>query len=488
MSKPELVNCRNKLLRAAASGNMEHLNEALQEISKAGIDINSEELCVKENTALMIAIAKEHIPAINVLIAAGMSLGKKFGQTALRYAIEMEKIGAAEVIIAASNRDIINLRDDENDNSALHQVAESFVKYSDKQHLIELLLAKGADPSRKNIYDKTAADIARELGQFECVTILNDAVRKDGLEKNAVSRKFRIESGIKSLFDPPYGAIFLEKFDSEEKLNPKKIEQILMLLDFIDPQFLDTRIAGHTAQLDVELVDEEMEERDEDEVLRVLVNFIATDFEKDDRDSLYESFFALIHEKFYNKKYSLGDVVKTNAQIVCGDRSEYYNEMVDGTPVVDQTKLLQEIRLVMSETISECKATLEQEFCEAVGVAFVEVDGGGGSKKRKVVKAHDRAAKIYRADGAAAGGGRDTEPRRISAEAMTSMMQFIQNLAAMEESDAILIKVKERFSLDSSMVPRSSVAQPVAVGMVADSRERSAGGGCGGGGGRGSHN
>ena len=459
---------KSNLWKAVNSGNIEKLEEALQEISKAGIDINSEELSHREHTALTAAILKGHIPVINTLIAAGISLGKKDGETALMRAISYEQIGAAEVIIAASNRDMINLRNDDTDDTALHYAAKSFVKYEDKQRLITLLLEKGADPLLKNIFDKTAIDVVREMGNFECVTILNDVVRKVTLEQNTASRKFRIESGITALFDPPYGTIFLEKLDSEEKPNPRKIEQILMLLDFIDPQFLDTRIVGHTAQFEVELVDDEMnEQRDEDEVLRVLVNFIATDFEEDGKDALYKSLFALIHEKFYNKKYKCGDAVKTSAQIVCGDHSEYFNEMVDGAPVIDQTKLLQEIRLVMLKTISNCKSALEQEFRDTAGeVTFAEVGGESGDKKRKaveVVSSH-RAAKVSRAEG---GAGDTKEPRRISVEEMTLMIKFIQErIAKNEETDDISAKFKEEFSLGGrSMVPRSSVAQPVALGM-----------------------
>ncbi len=118
-------------------------------------------------TALTVSLANGHGMVANRLLQGNFDASQqdKLGKTALHHAANG---GEVKSLLTLLKKAKINLNGiDKLGNSALHYATQA-----DNKEVVKELLKAGADSSLRNKKDKTAQDIARELGHNEVLSVL----------------------------------------------------------------------------------------------------------------------------------------------------------------------------------------------------------------------------------------------------------------------------------------------------------------------------
>lgn len=110
----------------------------------------------------------------NVDLSASLP-SSELGETALHLAIKRERGSSLHIVdfliqnmpALGLNKQTINTPDIFGSNTALHLCAQY-----DQVECMKLLLRSGADATIRNSQDKTALDIAKELGYHSCVELV----------------------------------------------------------------------------------------------------------------------------------------------------------------------------------------------------------------------------------------------------------------------------------------------------------------------------
>ncbi|XP_044752526.1 E3 ubiquitin-protein ligase MIB2 isoform X2 [Coccinella septempunctata] len=146
----------DRLVRAAAQGNMETCKRLLDDLPRSMVDIRS-----GGKTALQVAAHQGHLAVVKMFLAAGASVNSSDndGDTCLHYAAFGNQPEVLELLInGGSNLNASN----KSGCTALHIAA-----HKQPARCVQILLSAGADPNCRDLYGDTA---------------LHDAIGKDSLQ------------------------------------------------------------------------------------------------------------------------------------------------------------------------------------------------------------------------------------------------------------------------------------------------------------------
>ncbi|KAK9888621.1 hypothetical protein WA026_000850 [Henosepilachna vigintioctopunctata] len=152
----QLNGIADRLVRAAAQGNLDTCKRFLEDLPEVMVDMTS-----GGKTALQVAAHQGHLSIVRMLLAAGASVNcsDNDGDTCLHYAAFGNKPDVLELLIkGGSNLNSAN----RSGCTALHIAA-----HKQPARCVQILLAAGADPNCRDLYGDTA---------------LHDAIGKDSLQ------------------------------------------------------------------------------------------------------------------------------------------------------------------------------------------------------------------------------------------------------------------------------------------------------------------
>lgn len=167
---PLPVCSENALIQASNHG----CGKIIELLLNNGANVNYQD--AGGRTALMHAAQQWKAAGVEALLnkssGIDVNIADNWGMTALMWAAKASCPAAVEAILKHGVQ--INLQDKEG-NTALMWAAKAYMYHDRAVSIIEMLIQNGADPNIKNIYNKTAADCARENGCLSCANILENA-------------------------------------------------------------------------------------------------------------------------------------------------------------------------------------------------------------------------------------------------------------------------------------------------------------------------
>lgn len=153
-----------EFLEMAAAGDVSGVKNYLAN----HVSANTKDAKNSNKTALMAAVAGDHIEVVELLIKYGadLELRDKNGNTALAYAVVYGCVNAARVLL---DKDANSNTADGDGWTALMGAA-----IEGEKEMVELLLAHGANPYAEDTCGGTAYQYAKSMGHLEVIRLLPD--------------------------------------------------------------------------------------------------------------------------------------------------------------------------------------------------------------------------------------------------------------------------------------------------------------------------
>ena len=156
-------------LQSAYAGRLEEV----QVLVDKGVDVNLRDQ--KKRTPLILAAYNGHTPVVEFLVGEGADVNAGDGdhQTALMYASKRSFNETAELLLEKGAE--VNTQSKKRGINALMLAA-----VADNAKLVQMLLDHGADTGLKDIFGRTAKDLAEKKGNSAMAELLSGPPARDG--------------------------------------------------------------------------------------------------------------------------------------------------------------------------------------------------------------------------------------------------------------------------------------------------------------------
>jgi uncharacterized protein len=156
-------------LQSAYAGNLEEV----QVLVGKGVDVNLRDQ--KKRTPLILAAYNGHTPVVEFLVSNGADInaGDSDKQTALMYASKRAFNETAALLLAKGAE--VDTQSKKKGINALMLAA-----VADNAELVQMLLDHGADTSLKDVFGRTARDLAERKGNSAMAELLSDPRAPEG--------------------------------------------------------------------------------------------------------------------------------------------------------------------------------------------------------------------------------------------------------------------------------------------------------------------